>query len=335
MIRTREELIMASNQWLNVAMKDLKNQMISFINKNGTSEEELADALAISIEDVENILNESGTISLLTFAKLLIATENVIEIKPLKVAQKMMGDMRHFQEMFGDRNERQQPKRGRRGILVPTEEDMRHFQEMFGDRNERQQPQRGRRGIPVPTEEDMRHFQETFDSRNERQQPQRTTRGVPVPTEEEMKQHFQEMFGGRNERQQPQRGRGNMPRPTEEEMRRFQEMQNEDYVPFGGIPLSKRKKPNQKPLDMVELDELGKIELSDIIHMNKWDDEIDVSHSKRSDIINFINSKVNKVNDETEASLTKDEKDKIIKRILEDVSKNPHLVDKIRKTFNI
>ena len=304
MIRTREELIMASNQWLNVAMKDLKNQMISFINKNGTSEEELADALAISIEDVENILNESGTISLLTFAKLLIATENVIEIKPLKVAQKMMGDMRHFQEMFGDRNERQQP-------------------------------QRGRRGIPVPTEEDMRHFQETFDSRNERQQPQRTTRGVPVPTEEEMKQHFQEMFGGRNERQQPQRGRGNMPRPTEEEMRRFQEMQNEDYVPFGGMPLSKRKKPNQKPLDMVELDELGKIELSDIIHMNKWDDEIDVSHSKRSDIINFINSKVNKVNDETEASLTKDEKDKIIKRILEDVSKNPHLVDKIRKTFNI
>ena len=304
MIRTREELIMASNQWLNVAMKDLKNQMISFINKNGTSEEELADALAISIEDVENILNESGTISLLTFAKLLIATENVIEIKPLKVAQKMMGDMRHFQEMFGDRNERQQPKRGRRGI-------------------------------PVPTEEDMRHFQETFDSRNERQQPQRTTRGVPVPTEEEMKQHFQEMFGGRNERQQPQRGRGNMPRPTEEEMRRFQEMQNEDYVPFGGMPLSKRKKPNQKPLDMVELDELGKIELSDIIHMNKWDDEIDVSHSKRSDIINFINSKVNKVNDETEASLTKDEKDKIIKRILEDVSKNPHLVDKIRKTFNI
>ena len=241
MIRTREELIMASNQWLNVAMKDLKNQMISFINKNGTSEEELADALAISIEDVENILNESGTISLLTFAKLLIATENVIEIKPLKVAQKMMGDMRHFQEMFGDRNERQQP----------------------------------------------------------------------------------------------QRGRGNMPRPTEEEMRRFQEMQNEDYVPFGGMPLSKRKNPNQKPLDMVELDELGKIELSDIIHMNKWDDEIDVSHSKRSDIINFINSKVNKVNNETEASLTKDEKDKIIKRILEDVSKNPHLVDKIRKTFNI
>ena len=304
MIRTREELIMASNQWLNVAMKDLKNQMISFINKNGTSEEELADALAISIEDVENILNESGTISLLTFAKLLIATENVIEIKPLKVAQKMMGDMRHFQEMFGDRNERQQP-------------------------------QRGRRGIPVTTEEDMRHFQETFDSRNERQQPQRTTRGVPVPTEEEMKQHFQEMFGGRNERQQPQRGRGNMPRPTEEEMRRFQEMQNEDYVPFGGMPLSKRKKPNQKPLDMVELDELGKIELSDIIHMNKWDDEIDVSHSKRSDIINFINSKVNKVNDETEASLTKDEKDKIIKKILEDVSKNTHLVDKIRKTFNI
>ena len=304
MIRTREELIMASNQWLNVAMKDLKNQMISFINKNGTSEEELADALAISIEDVENILNESGTISLLTFAKLLIATENVIEIKPLKVAQKMMGDMRHFQEMFGDRNKRQQPQRGRRGITVPTEED-------------------------------MRHFQETFDSRNERQQPQRTTRGVPVPTEEEMKQHFQEMFGGRNERQQPQRGRGNMPRPTEEEMRRFQEMQNEDYVPFGGMPLSKRKKPNQKPLDMVELDELGKIELSDIIHMNKWDDEIDVSHSKRSDIINFINSKVNKVNDETEASLTKDEKDKIIKRILEDVSKNPHLVDKIRKTFNI
>ena len=273
MIRTREELIMASNQWLNVAMKDLKNQMISFINKNGTSEEELADALAISIEDVENILNESGTISLLTFAKLLIATENVIEIKPLKVAQKMMGDMRHFQEMFGDRNERQQP--------------------------------------------------------------QRTTRGVPVPTEEEMKQHFQEMFGGRNERQQPQRGRGNMPRPTEEEMRRFQEMQNEDYVPFGGMPLSKRKKPNQKPLDMVELDELGKVELSDIIHMNKWDDEIDVSHSKRSDIINFINSKVNKVNDETEASLTKDEKDKIINRIFEDVSKNPHLLDKIRKTFNI
>ena len=83
MVRNREELLRMSTEWMNMAKTDLRRQVIHFMETVGTSETELAHALCISVDELNNIINGVGEISLSTFAKLLIATDNVIEIKPL------------------------------------------------------------------------------------------------------------------------------------------------------------------------------------------------------------------------------------------------------------
>lgn len=83
MVRNREELVRMSTEWMNMAKTDLRRQIIHFMESVGTSETELAHALCISVDELNNIINGVGEISLSTFAKLLIATDNVIEIKPL------------------------------------------------------------------------------------------------------------------------------------------------------------------------------------------------------------------------------------------------------------
>lgn len=83
MVKNREELMGIANQWMQMASMDLRNHLVSFMEEVGADENELANVLCISVNDLNNILNCSGNISLATFAKLLIATDNVIEIKPI------------------------------------------------------------------------------------------------------------------------------------------------------------------------------------------------------------------------------------------------------------
>lgn len=83
MVRNREELLRMSTEWMSMAKTDLRRQIIHFMESVGTSETELAHVLCISVDELNNIINGVGEISLSTFAKLLIATDNVIEIKPL------------------------------------------------------------------------------------------------------------------------------------------------------------------------------------------------------------------------------------------------------------
>lgn len=84
MITSREQLVRCANEWLNVARTDLQRKMSEFIRSVGASQDEIAEMLAISDYEMQNILNGNANISLDTFAKLLIATGNAIEIKPVE-----------------------------------------------------------------------------------------------------------------------------------------------------------------------------------------------------------------------------------------------------------
>lgn len=83
MIQNREQLLSMATMWVNEAKNDIRNQAIAFMNTMNVSEEELAHVLGISCGELEQILRGNGEISLSTFAKVLIATDNMIEIKPL------------------------------------------------------------------------------------------------------------------------------------------------------------------------------------------------------------------------------------------------------------
>ena len=83
MIQNREQLIQAATEWTNMAKEDLTNKLVEFTEATGASKEELSDVLAIPVSEIEAILNGRGNVSLSTFAKLIIATDNVLEIKPL------------------------------------------------------------------------------------------------------------------------------------------------------------------------------------------------------------------------------------------------------------
>jgi transcriptional regulator with XRE-family HTH domain len=87
MIKNRRELLAMAAEWTNMAKNDLRNQIIGFMESVGTNITELAHALGISEAELEQILNGNGEITLSTFAKILIATDNVLEIKPMAATQ--------------------------------------------------------------------------------------------------------------------------------------------------------------------------------------------------------------------------------------------------------
>lgn len=273
MIRNRRELESVAAQWTARAKNDLRNQMIAFIEQNGTNEGELADALAISVDEIDQILNGNGEISLSTFAKILIATDNVIEIKPAAVMK---------QHGF-------QPQRGR--MPMPP----------MGEGRMARRPMGG--GFPMPTPQD----------------------GYPLPP----------------------MGEGFPMPPMGEEMPPFGSMPR-----FGGMPMGKKTKKSQprlangqfapknaKPcgvkrvnLSELDLDELGRNELCDIITQNHWESEIDLNGSRRGDLINFLNYKIQEPQQVVSSVPQEETENERIGRMLaEEVARNPHLKEMVKK----
>ena len=80
----REQLQKLASEWTRMAKNDIRNKVISFMGEVDASERELAYVLAISDGELKQILEGNGEISLSTFAKLLIATGNALEIKPIE-----------------------------------------------------------------------------------------------------------------------------------------------------------------------------------------------------------------------------------------------------------
>ena len=80
----RQILQHSASEWVRQAKNDIRNKITEFMNEVNTSRTELAYALAISEGELAQILEGNGEITLSTFAKLLIATGNVLEIKPIE-----------------------------------------------------------------------------------------------------------------------------------------------------------------------------------------------------------------------------------------------------------
>ena len=80
----REQLQKLASEWTRMAKNDIRNKVISFMREVDASERELAYVLAISDGELKQILEGNGEITLSTFAKLLIATGNALEIKPIE-----------------------------------------------------------------------------------------------------------------------------------------------------------------------------------------------------------------------------------------------------------
>ena len=83
MVRNKQELLAKASEWVNHAKNDLRSSLINFMERVGADQNRIANALGLSVGEVDQILNGNGEITLSTFAKLLVATNNVLEIKPL------------------------------------------------------------------------------------------------------------------------------------------------------------------------------------------------------------------------------------------------------------
>ena len=257
MIRSKRELEAVAAQWTARAKEDLRNQMIAFIEANGTNEAELADALSISLNEIDQILNGNGEISLSTFAKLLIATDNVIEIKPAAV----------MRQQFGGR-----------------------------------MPHAPQGGYPMP---------QGRTPQGRRPMPQRGDMPFP-PMGEEMPQAPR--FGG-------------MPGMN----KRMKKASQPNRLPNGRFAPKNQPQVQCVRLDELELDELGKNELLDIIRQNHWDSEIH-AEAKRGELIEFLNWKIeNQDASEMNEAPQDDENAKIARMLAEEVARNPHLKEMVKK----
>lgn len=80
----RQKLQVAASEWVRFAKNDIRNKVIDFMRENDATQRELAYVLGISDGEMEQIVRGNGEITLTTFAKLLIATGNALEIKPIE-----------------------------------------------------------------------------------------------------------------------------------------------------------------------------------------------------------------------------------------------------------
>lgn len=162
MIRNREQLLHLSADWANRAKNDLRAKMIEFIEVSGMNQAQLSDLLGLSMGEIEQILNGNGEITITTFAKLLIATDHVLEIKPLQASPMANGMPRMRQNE--PQNAQRRQRRDSRGRFVP----MNHGEMVDGF----PQPPRDANGMPLPIPCDEN--------------------GVPLPPPP----HFAQRFGG-------------------------------------------------------------------------------------------------------------------------------------------
>lgn len=265
MLKNKRQLVSEARMWMAIAANDLRSKVESFVEEVGTSAEELADALSVDVDEVEKMLEGNiDDLKLDTFAKLLIGTNNIIEIKPLNEMPNMPN--------------------------MPNFGGMPHMPI-------------GRFGQPIP------NFGQQRAPRNVRPQEMPTMEGEPSP------------FATRK------------PKKT-----------TPNRLPNGRFAPKATKRVR---LDEMTLDTLTRQNLIDIINQNRWGGEIDIDELRRSDLIDFINHKiatetqredtVNECQGFTENEvmptdrITDSERDRIAQMLAEEVERNPHLKDMVRK----
>ena len=82
MVKSREELLEVANEWTNKAMLELKEKMSEFMDEHDADVEEIAHITGLRMATVEAILDGEGDIRISDLAKLLVATDQVLQIMP-------------------------------------------------------------------------------------------------------------------------------------------------------------------------------------------------------------------------------------------------------------
>lgn len=85
MVKNREELLRVAESNVRQLKDNLSKSVQAFMVAHNTNPEELAYALGISNEEMENIIAGDGVITLDTLSKLLIATDMAVVIKPVSM----------------------------------------------------------------------------------------------------------------------------------------------------------------------------------------------------------------------------------------------------------
>lgn len=83
MPKTRQQIQEAATYWLQQAKGDLRNKINQVLQMSRTTPQVLADSLGVPTDQIVRIIHGDGNISLETFAKILIATDNAIQITPV------------------------------------------------------------------------------------------------------------------------------------------------------------------------------------------------------------------------------------------------------------
>lgn len=83
MVKNREELLQVAQSNANQLKGHLRKAIGDFLNAQGVSPDELAYVLGISNEEMHQILDGDGNITVNTLSKLLVATDMAVEIKPV------------------------------------------------------------------------------------------------------------------------------------------------------------------------------------------------------------------------------------------------------------
>lgn len=82
----KQRLQELANSWVRCAKSDIKEKIQELVEKNNTTPQELAYVLSISENDLMHALDGDGDLDLLTFAKLMMASGNVLSIQPIENA---------------------------------------------------------------------------------------------------------------------------------------------------------------------------------------------------------------------------------------------------------
>lgn len=84
MVKNREELMQVAQNNANQLKTHLRSAVKGFLNAQRVTAEELAYVLGISNDEMNNILRGNANVSVDTLSKLLVATDLVVEIKPIR-----------------------------------------------------------------------------------------------------------------------------------------------------------------------------------------------------------------------------------------------------------
>lgn len=84
MVKNREELLQVAQSNANQMKNHLRKAVNDFLNAQRVSPDELAYVLGITGDEMNQILNGNGNITIDALSKLLVATDMAVEVKPIR-----------------------------------------------------------------------------------------------------------------------------------------------------------------------------------------------------------------------------------------------------------